>query len=156
MTIVASASSGGGLKDFGVFHDEAVYTVYIGMSDTDAPMRDWTMQYALLKTPPAPDPPGDPPASPASLVVPPFALTKKAPHFPAEAAAQNAGRMIVLSAIINTEGKLEKVHFIQSPNPLLTAALAEVLEKWEFRPAEANGARVPVKVLFGIPITATQ
>ncbi len=152
MTIVASASSGGGLKDFGVFHNEPVYTVYIGMSDSDAPARDWTLQYAVVKSHMPVDPPGDP----APLVVPPFAIKKKTPQFPAEAVAKNVGRMMVVSAIINAEGKLENIHTIQSPNPLLTAALTEVLGKWEFRPAEVNGAHVAVKVVLGIPIGTTQ
>jgi len=156
MTIVASASSGGGLKDFGVFHSEAVYTVYISMSDADTPMRDWTMQYALLKPDPASDPPGDPPASAAPLVVPPFAVTKTTPYFPPEAAAQNVGRMIVVAAIVSAQGKLENVQIIQSPSPLLTAAVLAALGQWEFRPAEANGAQVAVRVVLGIPITATK
>ena len=156
MTIVASASSGGGLKDFGVFHNEAVYTVYIAMSDSDAPMRDWTMQYALLKPDPAADPPGDSPASAAPLLVPPFALSKTTPHFPPEAAVPNVGRMIVVSAIVSAEGKLENIRTIQSPSPLLTAALLAVLGQWQFRPAEANGAHVAVRVLLGVPITATE
>jgi hypothetical protein len=153
MTIVASASSGGGLKDFGVFHNEPVYTVYLSMSDSEVPGHDWTMQYAVIQPE---DPPGDPPPPATPLVVPPFAVNKTAPKFPAEVVAPNEGRMIVLSGIVSKEGKLENLHLIQSPSPLLTAALLEALGKWEFRSAEVNGSRVPVKIVLGIPITATQ
>ena len=47
ITIVASGASGGGFKDFGVFHDEASYTVYLDMSDAGVYGSNWTLQYAL-------------------------------------------------------------------------------------------------------------
>ncbi len=50
MTVVSTASSGGGLEDFGVFDNERVFTVYIGMKrmpeDADP---TWTLQYASLQ-----------------------------------------------------------------------------------------------------------
>ncbi len=47
ITIVASGASGGGFKDFGVFRDEASYTVYLDMADAGAHGSTWTLQYAL-------------------------------------------------------------------------------------------------------------
>src|SRR5581483_4400719 len=47
MTIVSTASSGGGLADFGVFSDEKVYTVFMDMRETGAEHAPaWTLQYA--------------------------------------------------------------------------------------------------------------
>jgi len=45
MTVVSTASSGGGLEDFGVFDNERVFTVYIPMKRTpDAEDPTWTLR----------------------------------------------------------------------------------------------------------------
>jgi hypothetical protein len=50
MTITSTASSGGGLADFGVFHDETIYTVYLDMRENDEDHRaSWILQYAVLQ-----------------------------------------------------------------------------------------------------------
>src|SRR5207247_3373076 len=49
MMVVSTASSGGGLEDYGVFDNERVFTVYIPMKRTpDAEDPTWTLQYALV------------------------------------------------------------------------------------------------------------
>ena len=50
MTILSTASSGGGLADFGIFSNEKVYTVYIDMRQTaEDRSPSWTLQYAPLR-----------------------------------------------------------------------------------------------------------
>ncbi|MGH7536331.1 MAG: hypothetical protein ACREMG_12250, partial [Gemmatimonadales bacterium] len=49
LTIVATAASGGGLRDYGVFRNESVFTVYIPMTHSPEPAPSWTFQYALLR-----------------------------------------------------------------------------------------------------------
>ena len=50
MTVVATASSGGGLEDYGVFSNEHVFTVYVPVKRApDAEDPTWTLQYALAK-----------------------------------------------------------------------------------------------------------
>jgi len=60
---------------------------------------------------------------------------------------------VVVYAVINTEGKLERIHVIETPDVEFKKPLLEVLGKWVFRPAELNGEAVSVKALLGIPLS---
>ncbi len=160
MTIIASGASGGGMKDFGVFHNEVSYTVYINNSEARQSRGEWTMQYAVIHSPkssPAADPPEATQGPQAhAMVAPPFPLTKEMPQYPAKVAAENVGRLIVVSAVISAEGKVQAIRTLQSPNALLSTAVVEALGKWVFRPAEVNGVPVAIKTLLGIPVTAAR
>jgi hypothetical protein len=155
MTIVATASSGGGLRDYGIFRNEQVFTVYINMTHSETPAPSWTLQYAVLKKP-------NPGAISLSVsgavqmsdhVVAPYPIDKEDPKFPTEVVARNEGRLIVVYAEITSEGKTENIRIIQSPNPLLNPPLIEALSKWTFRAADKNGQPVAVKALLGIPLS---
>lgn len=156
MTIVSTASSGGGLRDYGIFRNESVFTVYIAMTHSPTPAPSWTLQYALLKRPSASSGTitlGSGPVKMQGQVVAPFPVDKEQPEFPEEVLRRNLGRMIVAYAEITTEGKIENSRIIQSPNPLLNQPLIEALGRWTFRPAESNGKPVAVKALLGIPLS---
>ncbi len=144
MSIVASGASGGGLRDYGVFHNEAVYTVYLP-ADEQAGGPDWVLQYASI------DPPNSP--RPAGVLIPPYPVLRQAPRFPAEAVVRSRGRTIVLYAVINAEGKFEATRIIQSPNSLLNEPLMDAVHEWIFKPAQFNGQSVGVQVLLGIPVS---
>ena len=75
MTITSTASSGGGLPDFGIFHNEKVYTVYLDMRANDGD-RDpnWTLQYAVLQPEGA-----DPALRIRGTPTPPYATLKQVP-----------------------------------------------------------------------------
>jgi TonB family protein len=144
MTIVSTASSGGGLRDFGIFRNEVVSTVYIEMTHSPTPAPSWTLQYSLLQKGSGMSP---------ERVVGPFPIEKEKPQFPLEVVARNLGRLIVVYAEINVEGRVVNTRIIQSPNPLLNSPLLEALAKWAFRPAESEGKPVAVKTLLGIPLS---
>ena len=157
-TVVASGGSGGGLKDYGIFRNESVYTVYIDMRQSEAAAPAWILQYALLQKT-DPDPQGSRTTTVRSVqmeapVQAPFPIEKESPKFPAEIVARNLGRMVVVYIVINSEGKPEQSRIIQSPNPLLNQPVLEALQKWSFRPAEMNGRPVAVKSLLGIILSA--
>lgn len=144
MTIVSTAASGGGLRDYGIFHNEVVSTVYIEMTHSPTPAPSWTLQYAILHK--------DQSLSPDRLIGP-FPIDKEKPQFPEEVVARNLGRLVVVYAEIDIEGKAVNMRIIQSPNPLLNAPVLEALAKWAFRPAEFEGKPIAVKALLGIPLS---
>jgi hypothetical protein len=129
MTITSTASSGGGLADFGVFHDEKIYTVYLDMraSDEDS-TPSWTLQYAVL----------NPPAGPRTAPTPPYVLLKQVPELTADLAAKCANQLIVASAIITDTGKLEQVSVKHTPDDQIVAPLTEALSNWSFEPAQVE------------------
>src|SRR5579863_10129547 len=154
MTVESQGKSGGGLRDFGVFRDEAVYTVYVDVLEAKPTMAPWTLEYAVL----------DPPSSsvmltlkkiaepPADQIVAPFPTTKEDPKLPWDLVKQYPGRMMVVYAEISPEGKLRKIHILDSPDVELSKLVLEALAKWEFKPAIVNGKAVAVKTLFGVPL----
>jgi hypothetical protein len=146
LTIVSTATSGGGLPDLGVFSNEQVYTVYLDMKDkTGAAAPSWTLQYALAQ--PVPNPSG---------LVPPFPMVQEQPDLPVELVRKYLRRLVVVHGIIDAAGKLQQMAVKQSPDPQLNAAVLAALSKWVFRPAEVNGSPASVKILMGIPLTLPQ
>lgn len=158
MTVEAEGRAGGGLRDFGVFHDEtAVYTVYVDMSKPNDPSFPWTLEYATLepmkstkvvtfkKTPAAE-------VAPEQEVLPPLPSSKEDPNLPSDIVKQYPGRVLVVSAEISAEGKMTKLHILESPDIELSQLVLQALAKWVFKPALLNGKPVAVRALFGVPL----
>jgi TonB family protein len=152
ITIVASGNSGGGFKDFGIFRDEASYTVYLDMADAGVSGPNWTLQYAL-NSHRLPDS-SDPAPHSHGLLVPPYATAKSLPRFSPEVARRGRGGTIVVFGVISPQGKFEGLQVMQSPDAGLNQLLLDALRKWTFRPAEIDGGKVPVKFLLGVPVNS--
>jgi len=144
MTIISTGNSGGGVGDFGIFHDEAVFTVYLNPAEgKDDPSPPWPLQYAAL----------DPAGGGLRDLLPPFASKKQTPVWPADLLTRYKGQQIVVFGIINTEGKMEHLIVLQSPDARLSDVLLAALRQWLFRPANLNGEPVPLKAVLGVPIS---
>ena len=145
LTIVSTSSSGGGLRDYGVFKDQVVYTVYIDVDEPGHHRPRWTLQYALMGR-------GDSVPNNASLL-PPYPIKKEFPRrLPMR--PRDVGRMIVATGVVDKQGKLTGLKVIQSPNSLLIEPLLDLLAKWTLQAAEVNREPVEVRILLGIPISA--
>jgi hypothetical protein len=152
VNIVSTASSGGGLPDLGVFHNEKVYTVFVDMRATDedhAP--SWILQYAVRPQPPSsvPDPNGKA-GQTNGVPTPPYAMLKEIPQFTPELLRKYAHKVIVASAIMNTSGKLEQVSIPQNSEDAVVGPLLAALSHWLFQPAQIDGQPVSLKILLGI------
>ncbi|MBZ5526884.1 MAG: energy transducer TonB [Acidobacteriia bacterium] len=153
LTIVSTASSGGGLGDYGVFANEQVYTVYIDVRRTLESMTpSWTLQCAVLRGAGAITIEGQETGANQQGFVPPIPITKELPELPAELVQDHLRELVVIYGVIDTAGKLKQLTVKQSPDGQLSRGLLRALDKWLFRPAELNGRPVPVKVLLGIPL----
>ena len=153
MTITSTASSGGGLPDFGVFQNQKVYTVYLDMrvSDDDkAP--SWTLQYAVLQ------PPADPSTGISIKVngvpTPPYATLKQIPELTPDQATACAGKMIVIAGILTADGKLEQLSVKKTPDPQVNSVVTDALSNWSFQPSQVDGKVVALKVLMGVRLVA--
>ncbi|MGA7928490.1 MAG: hypothetical protein WCA20_21165, partial [Candidatus Sulfotelmatobacter sp.] len=128
MTITSTASSGGGLPDFGVFQNEKVYTVYLDMRANDEENTpSWTLQYAVLQ-PQA----GETSDRIRGTPTPPYATLKQVPEFTPVQVSKYARQFIVASAILNIEGQLEQVSVKQAPDSEIVDLLTEALKNWRF------------------------
>ena len=145
MTVTSTASSGGGLPDFGVFHNQKVYTVYLDMraSDEDS-APSWTLQYAVQE-------PTDPNAIHiVGVPTPPYAILKQVPELTAELAASCARKLIVVAGVLNTDGKLEHLSVKKTPDSRVNTLVTDALENWTFQASQIDGNTVPLKILLGI------
>ncbi|HUJ95859.1 MAG TPA: hypothetical protein VLW84_11385, partial [Terriglobales bacterium] len=143
MTIVATASSGGGLPDFGVFENERVYTVYIPMQRTPQEADPtWTLQYALESQTGSDD----------GQLVAPTPVMREWPQIPAELAKAYSQQQVVIYAVLGTDGKLTHISVKQTPDAQVSTPIEKALAKWVFRPAQLDNKPVPVKILVGVPL----
>jgi len=148
LTIVSTASSGGGLPDLGVFHNEKVYTVYLDMkADDEDPAPSWILQYAVQQ----------PPSSPGGISTriqgtptPPYAMLKQIPEFAPDILRKYAHKLIIACAVMNAAGILEQITLQQNPDAELASPLTEALSQWMFHPAQIDGQPVPLKIVLGI------
>ena len=143
MTVVSTASSGGGLEDYGVFDNERTFTVYIPMKRSpEEEDPTWTLQYAPVKDD----------AAAGGQVLAPSPVMREWPEIPADLQKKYAQRQVVIYAVIDPEGKVSHVTVKHTPDTRLSQPIAQALAKWVFRPAQVNGQAVAVKILLGIPL----
>ena len=154
MTITSTASSGGGLADFGVFENEKVYSVYLDMRASEGDSApSWTLQYAPL--PPAPDPANPVASNPiVGVPTPPYATLKQVPELTRELAATCSKKWIIVAGVLSTSGKLEQLTVKKTPDPQVNALVTEALSNWTFQPSQIDGNPVALKILLGIRLVA--
>lgn len=143
--IVSSSPGGGGLKDYGYFTRETVYTVFLNVSDENHARPNWTLQYAAIL-------PAGTVQSEQLLLIPPFPDDIRYPSF-RNTDTQDFGRMAVLGGVITEAGAVDSLVVVQSLDSSIAEVLVECLKRWTFHPAEWNGRAVAVKFLIGIPLS---
>ncbi|NWG12497.1 MAG: energy transducer TonB [Acidobacteria bacterium] len=157
ITVISTENSGGGLPDFGVFSHEQVYTVYLDMRETETDsVPSWTLEFAVVQGTAFQSIATENPGQSQQGLILPFPAVKHRPALPAELVRKYLNRMIIVYAIINTDGKLEQMSVKQSPDTLLNELVLNALSRWVFRPARLNGQPVAAKALMGIPLWSPQ
>ncbi|HTV53739.1 MAG TPA: hypothetical protein VMI06_02370 [Terriglobia bacterium] len=147
LTIVSNGDSGGGLKDFGIFTGEQVFSVYVNVpGDPGRSDRPWILEYAQMRG--GSDPVGE--------LQPPFPRKKEAPQWPVELSTRYRGQLMVIYGVIGRNGKLLNMRMMQTPNPELNQPLFKALQQWLFSPARMNGQPVAVEILLGVPLVGSQ
>jgi protein TonB len=96
--------------------------------------------------------PEDPPLRVGGDVEPPEIVRQVQPRYPEVAKAARVQGLVILEAIINTEGQVEDVKVLRG-HKLLEQAAIEAIYQWKFRPGRLNGK--PVKVVFTLTVNFT-
>ena len=110
--------------------------------------------------PPPPPPPGPAPTSPSGMapvrvggnIKTPTKVKDVRPVYPPDAFAARIGGVIILEAMIDTDGHVYDAKVLRSI-PLLDNAALEAVRQWEFTPTELNGMRVPVIMTVTVNFT---
>ncbi len=81
-------------------------------------------------------------------VVPPQAISKTPPTYPALAARQRLGGVVTMDVLVDENGNVQDVKVVKGikPDLGLDAAAVNAVKTWRFRPATKNGVRVKVHV----------
>lgn len=148
ITVISTASSGGGLSHSEVFSNETIYTVYLDMKRPADAAPSWVFEFGV---PPLSDR-GKSAAQIQQGIILPFPISKEQPAFPVESVRRYLRQRIIVYAIIQTDGKMQQISVKETPDPALNEAVVTALHKWIFRPGQVDGESVPVKVLLGVPV----
>jgi protein TonB len=109
-----------------------------------------------LAVSPEPTPPPLPtptaPVRPGGDLVAPTRIKGVQPAYPAIAQAARVQGIVIVEAIIGTDGKVRDARVLRSI-PLLDQAALEAVRQWEYTPSRLNG--VPVPVLMTVTVTFT-
>jgi protein TonB len=92
------------------------------------------------------------PIRPGGSIREPKKIYDVAPVYPAIAASARIEGRVILEAVINERGGVERVKVLGS-TPLLDAAAIEAVKQWRYTPTLLNGT--PVAVLLTITINFT-
>ena len=114
---------------------------------------------------PIPPPPPPPPSGQGSELVdgqqlvrvggtikPPTKVHHVPPVYPEEARAAGVSGMVILEAVIDTQGNIRTAKVLRSVPPLDQAAI-DAVKEWKFQPTLLNGAPVPVIMTVTVNFT---
>lgn len=100
--------------------------------------------------PPAAQPPA--PVRPGGSIREPKKIFDVAPAYPAFAASARIEGIVILEAVINERGGVERMKVLRSV-ALLDAAAIEAVKQWRYTPTLLNGTPVPVLLTITIKFT---
>jgi TonB family protein len=81
----------------------------------------------------------------------PVELSRVRPVYPPEARAKGVTGVVKLNAVIDESGTVTSVEPVQSPDATLTAAAAEAVGQWTYKPAMKDGR--PIKVRLSVTVS---
>jgi TonB family protein len=116
---------------------------------TTAPPDGSERQVARRPVATTPPPPPPAPAGPVRVggsIKPPQKIASVSPIYPADAAAQGIGGVVILRATIAVDGSVRDVTTLRSPNESLTQAAINAIVGWEFTPTLLNGVPVATRM----------
>jgi TonB family protein len=126
------------------FMGRDVYTLAVQMPNITSYVGSWIMWFAERV-----------PTGPRRELRPPVPIHKVDPkYFPAAIAERVEGK-VVLTGVLHTNGRVGLIRILKGVDSRLDMSAAEALLKWEFEPAERDGAPVEVDVVAEIPFLLT-
>ncbi len=98
-----------------------------------------------------PPPPG--PLRVGGEIAPPKKIHDVSPIYPADARAAGVGGIVIIDAIIGTDGTVRDAQILRG-NPLLNQAALDAVLQWMFTPTLLNGAPIEVQMTVTINFQA--
>ena len=83
-------------------------------------------------------------------VLPPEAITKIDPIYPAELRKQRVSGICIVEVVVDEKGTVAYANAIFGKNPELSKAAVEAIRQWKFKPATREGK--PVRAIFNLTV----
>ena len=127
-----------------VFGGRKSYSMALNMPNFTSSGGSWIMRFAELN--PAP--------GAIEGVSAPVAVSKVDPAYPAALIRDKVEGVVVLRAVIHSDGTVGDIRILQSLNETLDENAETALQQWHFRPGTKNGAPVDLEAVIKIPFRA--
>jgi len=129
-------------QELGFPPGKRVHTVYINMPNLSSGSGSWVLRFAEL----AERQPGD-----DTDLAAPVAMRKIDPGYVPDAIREKIEGLVLLRAIIRSDGKVEHVEVLKSLDARLDERAVNALLRWEFQPATRRGVPVDLEAVVQIP-----
>jgi TonB family protein len=131
-----------------VFGARKNYGMRLSMPNLASAMGSWSVRFAELN----PDSSG----SGQGEIIAPEAIRKVDPAYPAAFLRDRIEGVVVLHAVIHSDGSVGDVRVLEGFNAQLDANACYALEHWRFRPGLKNGVPIDVEAVIRVPFKAKQ
>jgi TonB family protein len=125
-----------------VFGGRKRYSLRLNMPNLTSATGSWIIRFAELKAEDA--------ASPGEISSP-EPVRKVDPLYPATLRSDRVEGVVILHAIIRSDGSVGDVRVLEGFNDQLDANARAALEQWRFRPGTRNGVPVDVEAVIRVP-----
>jgi protein TonB len=85
-----------------------------------------------------------------SRLEPPVPVRTVAPDFPNDLRNRGISGVVMVNVLIDIQGNPRDMRVTRSSNAAFDGPAVEALKKWKFKPAEREGAIVPLRVVIPI------
>jgi TonB family protein len=116
------------------------YAMTLNVPNLNSAGGSWVMYFVELKD-----------AEKQGELVAPVALREVDPGYPLELMKENVQGMVMLSAVIRSDGSVGEVYILRGVDDRLDTYASAALSRWRFRPATRNGDPVPLQTVVMIP-----
>jgi len=123
-----------------VFGYRKSYSMVLNVPNLNSAGGSWVMHFAELKD-----------VEKQGELVAPVATQEVDPGYPLELMRQNVQGIVMLSAVIRSDGSVGDVRILRGVDDRLDQYASAALSRWHFRPATRNGDAVALQTVVMIP-----
>ena len=123
-----------------VFGYRKIYAMTLNVPNLNSAGGSWVMHFVELKD-----------AEKQGELVAPVATQEVDPGYPLELMRQNVQGIVMLSAVIHSDGRVGDVKVLRGIDDRLDQYASAALSRWHFLPATRNGDPVALQTVVMIP-----
>ncbi len=130
-----------------VFGGKRYYSMSLNMPNLTSSAGSWIIRFAEMNPKPG---------APNENLSAPVALYKVDPAYPADLRRDRVEGVVVLYAIIRSDGSVGEVRILEGVQDDLDHNASTALQKWHFRPATKDGLPVDLEAVIRVPFKASR